>query len=490
MASKKKYYSYNEFVSLYAKEESESLRLLERQRESISSADEYNDFSAEINDLRLDLVKKYQLSFADDPEQILNVIQKEVKKITVKDFQEVLIERRAFLKQFMEANPDRPSPTNAYLLTEENFDTFYSFIGMILRPEITAAISLGLSDEAAEILLAYVGKYYSRKETSLAVFSGKALDAIAQMSLVKPNIDKIADTATFASGDIVVVMQQFSQIKSSISINTHKLLMVALSEFAKCNEYKEQAVNLGVTFSATDYAADRGYDIDNPKKMKEFRRGLRNDLRTLKKQNLYWEETLSGHSYDFKDLSMFGFVSLEGDTVYMEFTPRFASYLTMLPLSQYSRNLLPIDGRSPNAYLIGVKLWEHYNIDNNIGKGTFNKLRVKNILKKTNLPSYEKIKSQKGSWEDKIKNPFEDALDSLVSYKVLNEWKYTGKNGKDLSTEDFINLTYRDWENLLVCFEIKDPKNHNPRITRKKKRIKSAVKKDAEKKVGFTGATK
>ena len=125
----------------------------------------------------------------------------------------------------------------------------------------------------------------------------------------------------------------------------------------------------------------------------------------------------------------------------------------------------------------GISLGKYYQ------KGNNNKLRVKSILKVANLPSYEKILSQRGSWESKIKDPFEKALDDLVKYEVLKSWKYAKKNEEDLTDEDLINLTaYHDWENLIILFEVKAPKDHKKRIARKKNRHKSGSKKPSSSK--------
>ena len=483
MASKKKYYSYAEFVSLYAKEEKEELDRLEDQLlqipESPQDPQKYFDLFGDINEkqveLREDIMRKYTLSFVDDPSQLLNVIQKVIKALTPTEFQVYLKEARHILSSIKRTDPDLTLSSKTFLMTEENFENFYRFIYISIEREVRAAARLDLSDEVDRILLEHAGRYYPHKEGSLVIPHGKALNALAKMSAIKPSVDRVGN-ATFEAEDIKIVIEQFSQIKRSLNINAHKLLTVGISEFAKANSFKSnQALKLGIIFSFTEHAADRGCDIDDPKQMKDFRKKLQKDLKILKGQSLYWEEKINGHLINFDNLSIFGRVKLDGDCIYMEFTQSFAEYLSMLPLNQYCRNLMLIDGRNPNPYNIGIKMWEHYNLDNNIKKGNNNRLRVKSLLRASNLPSYEKILSQRGSWERKIKDPFEDALDDLVEYGVIKPWDYTKKNGEPLTREDRINLTsYHDWENLLVMFEIKDPKDHRKRIERKTQKRKSA----------------
>ena len=308
--------------------------------------------------------------------------------------------------------------------------------------------------------------------------NGKIINALAKMGGKKPEKDAFANTAIYSADGVQLFMEEFDKVKRGLSINAHKLLILAMNEFNKINNFEVTPdkgklslnnLRLGVHFSFTYYAELRGYDLSNKEQIKELRKSVNRDLTILKKSaSLRWEENIKGKNVNFDDMSFFGRVYLKGDVIYMELTQSFGLYLKMLTLTQYSPGLMLIDGRSPNAYAIGVKMCEHYNMDNNVFKGTYNILRVETLLKETNLPTYEKILSQRGSWEAKIKEPFETALDTLTQVGVLSSWAYAGKRGKVLSDAEGYNITnYHEWADLRIKFELKNPKDQTERLERK-----------------------
>ena len=162
------------------------------------------------------------------------------------------------------------------------------------------------------------------------------------------------------------------------------------------------------------------------------------------------------------------------------FSPELANYLVERNLiTQYPTKLLGISGRQPTAYFIGRKLAEHYNIDNNINRGTNDRISIPALLKVTDLPSYEEVqKKDRGHWVERIKEPLERALDVLTAEGVLKDWKYTHAKGVDLTEDEAYSITsYPEYEKLYLLFTPADKVDHTERIEAKQEAREKARKK-------------
>ena len=162
-----------------------------------------------------------------------------------------------------------------------------------------------------------------------------------------------------------------------------------------------------------------------------------------------------------------------------------AEYLKQLPLTQYPQGLLTIDARSENAYRLGLKMAEHYSIDNNQIRGTANRLKVGSLLTVTNLPTIEELQNEKQDnsrqWYARTKEPFEKALDALTG-KVISNWEYTRAKGEKLTEEEAYNITdYETFLSLYVQFELLEAPEHKERLARRAEEKKAAAAKSAAK---------
>ena len=154
----------------------------------------------------------------------------------------------------------------------------------------------------------------------------------------------------------------------------------------------------------------------------------------------------------------------------MGFSPKFAEYLKTLPFSYFHTGLLGISAKSGTAYRIGLKMNEHFSIINNQIQQTATRLKVSTLLEKTQLPTYEDLQKEGNTrqWETRIKEPFENALDTLTG-KVISDWNYTKAKGEPLTDEEAESITdYKNFSNLLIQFEILDPPDLTKHIEKKK----------------------
>lgn len=340
-------------------------------------------------------------------------------------------------------------------------------------------------------------------KANMPMYHGKATDALAALSHRDVTENPIADKAVIqtASGDYKIVIQDFSKVKGKLSVNTHKLLSTGIAEFTQINNYGGGGVNPKVTIPFDEYARLLGYEIDEretdspeaaakekkraQEAAKTAKKRIRQDLELLQAMKWTWQETVKGKGADFDSIILLERVAIRKGYIIMEFGRNMAEYLKQLPLTQYPQGLLAIDARSENAYKIGLKMAEHFSIDNNQIKGTANRLKVSSLLAVTNLPTIEDLQNETPDdsrhWDRRIKSPFEVALDALTG-KVIKDWEYVRAKGEPLTDEEAYNITdYEGFISLLVQFELTEAPDHKERLKRRADEKKEAAVKKAAK---------
>jgi hypothetical protein len=340
-------------------------------------------------------------------------------------------------------------------------------------------------------------------KANMPMYHGKATDALATLSSKDITANPIADKAVLQTeaGDYKIVIQDFSKIKGKLSVNTHKLLSAGIAEFTQINNYGGGAVNPKVTIPLNEYARLLGYEIDErptdspeaaakekkraQEAVKTAKKRIRQDLELLQAMRWTWQEKVRGKGADFDSILLLERVAIRKGYIIMEFGRNMAEYLKQLPLTQYPQGLLAIDARSENAYRLGLKMAEHYSIDNNQIRGTANRLRVSTLLSVTGLPTMEMLQQEipddSRHWDRRIKEPFETALDRLTG-KVISSWEYVKAKGEPLTDAEAYGITdYDTFTGLLVQFELLEAPDHEDRLARRAAEKKAAAAKKAAK---------
>lgn len=327
----------------------------------------------------------------------------------------------------------------------------------------------------------------AEEQTQLAIYHGKATDAMATMSSRDAIVDQITGRATIDNGEVKLVVQKFDSLQGSLGVNTHKLLTVGVSEFTAINNYdrrEDRPIQPAITFSLAEYAKDLGYDVEEhptdneedalkekkrvQRVLNEAQKKIKRELQVLQATTLTWEEKVKGKAGDYDSVSLFSRTAIRKGVVYMEFSLPMAKYLVLLPITQYPKTQLRIDGRNQNAYALGNKFAEHYNMDSNQKKGTANRLKVDTLLRITNLPTYEQTIKNRNSWIDRIKEPFETALDEVVRVGTLADWEYTHSKGVPLTEEEASNITdYKTFSELYITYRMGEEVDHTERLARR-----------------------
>jgi len=334
----------------------------------------------------------------------------------------------------------------------------------------------------------------------LTIFHGKAIDTLPIMNSREATTNFVGDL-TVIKNNVKLVAEKFNSLPGTLSISTHKLLCKAISVFTEQNHAGKTTgiKSYEVNFPLKEYAVQCGYDVEEhdtstpeeaeqeKKRVKNtldnFRKKVKKDLEMLYAYSLTWEEKVKGKLCDFENMRIIGRKSIKKGIISIEFTVSMAEYMIQLTQTKYSAALFSIDDRNPNAYNIGWKMSTHYNNDNNLIAGTANLLKVKTLLACTSLPDLETVRGTEHGWMDRIKEPFESALDVLTKSGVLADWRYSHSKGVEMTDTEATNFeSYEDWANTLLYFELKDPHDHTERLARNADRKKEAKTKRTRKK--------
>jgi len=308
--------------------------------------------------------------------------------------------------------------------------------------------------------------------------------AMAKMSSKGKKPDTISGTLTLESKGKKVQIENFAEIAGAFGVNTHKLLCAGLIAFAENNNIGDisETINCNVVIPLKEYATMCGYDIeehptDDPIKeknriknlLKHIRKQISSDLDMLYNSSLTWNESTKKANRDYLNIRLISASAIRNGYIYMTFGQDFARYLKLRRLTQYPITLFSIDARSVNAYRIGQALSFHYNNDNNLKSGIANRIKIRTLLDYTDLPTIGEIRQLRTSWEQKIKEPFEKALDELYQKGVLSDWWYCKSKDIPLTDEEIQDyfVDFEKWFEMLIHFEINDAVNHTQRLSKK-----------------------
>lgn len=482
--------------------------------------EEYEEYANKLQDIskrkeavRIDVEARYKKSFSRKPTALYEEVKDIVTHIEKEDFIRANEKIRESIAQIERNNPNaiegdtRPLWEELKQATTENYANCYNYIfGVIYVQE--DALRQYIKDQTKvearlrKIVDTQVSKWYIKPDPAyLPMAHGKPFDAFAFMSSRQAEINRLGG-ATIERQGVKLFIEKFDSLKATLGVNTDKLLSTALTEFTKNNDFRNKSGEIDrlVAFPLKDYARKLGYDVDehetnSPEEAEKekkraknaldnARKAIKKDLTLLRASYLSWEEKGVGEG-DFAQLNFFTWVGIKNGYIQMALSPEIAEYIRQRNvITQYPTALLKLDARKPNAYYIGRKLAEHYYIDNNMKRGTYNRIGVATLLGITDLPTYEAVqKKDPGHWEGRIKEPFENALDELTGAGVLTDWKYTHAKGIDLTEEEAYSIMdYDTFINLYIEYDLKDPEDQTDRIEEKDRRREEQRKRNGQKK--------
>lgn len=477
--------------------ENEKVNFLNKYRmviqESINLTKEYDEKSENFNNevvvINLRSWKDYGDSLARKPERAFTDVKTILKDITKEDFLAHLDFKKLVLQYTKETSEAyslgdetaKREILNLEASLKEDFQNCYNFIYSQLTPQISVINKYGLDptgDRLREIITDKVSLWYEQERPQFDIVpQNKVSSSLATINSRNIVPDPRTGDGTITVRDIEFMLRQFKDgdIQYTVGINAHKLLTYASNRFITLNAdaTSGNVKQFKVSFPLKEYAFIRGYDVyeketSSPEEAKaekkrakrvldQARKDIKNDLIALRNTQFQTEDTRRGQPYYFRNAGLLGSAEIDNGIITLEFTATYAQYLALSPKTYYPSELYSIDGRNQNAYTIALKMSEQYFQYRNQERGTADRLKVSTLLSWTQLPTYETIKKQRGSWQDRIKEPLEKCLDDLMKQGVLETWEYTHAKGVPLTDEEAYSIdSYSAFEELYIKFALKD----------------------------------
>lgn len=462
-------------------------------QESINLTKEYDEKSENFNNevvvINLRSWKDYRESLARKPERAFTDVKTILKDITKEDFLAHLDFKKLVLQYTKETSEAyslgdetaKREILNLEASLKEDFQNCYNFIYSQLTPQISVINKYGLDptgDRLREIITDKVSLWYEQERPQFDIVpQNKVSSSLATINSRNIVPDPRTGDGTITVRDIEFMLRQFKDgdIQYTVGINAHKLLTYASNRFITLNAdaTSGNVKQFKVSFPLKEYAFIRGYDVyeketSSPEEAKaekkrakrvldQARKDIKNDLIALRNTQFQTEDTRRGQPYYFRNAGLLGSAEIDNGIITLEFTATYAQYLALSPKTYYPSELYSIDGRNQNAYTIALKMSEQYFQYRNQERGTADRLKVSTLLSWTQLPTYETIKKQRGSWQDRIKEPLEKCLDDLMKQGVLETWEYTHAKGVPLTDEEAYSIdSYSAFEELYIKFALKD----------------------------------
>lgn len=291
-----------------------------------------------------------------------------------------------------------------------------------------------------------------------------------------PKVDAVTGNATIEKGTLKVLIEKYNELTGGLRTSTYKLLDVCTIALTQQNTYRGNAENINplVIFPLERFMELCGMPLTKPYKDKA-RRKVKEDLKMLYHISMEWTETRRGESEEFDDIRLCQRASIKDGNIRFYFSDDMAKYLIKKAyITQYNTELLKVDERNPHSYHIGKKLLLHYSIDNNIKKGTANILSVKSLLEACpDMPSHEQVLATGRQLDQRIRAPFENALNSLSFIR----WEYCNSKGMPLTEEQLQAKDYSTFIKLYVKFDVLGAPDQTARLERKAERLEQTKKK-------------
>jgi len=286
----------------------------------------------------------------------------------------------------------------------------------------------------------------------VAMLNGTATNQLTNISHHSnpPIIDVITGNATIERGSVKVFINNYSNIKG-LRTSTLKLLDACTVLLTRQNSFRgDGSLNTVVEIPLERYMELCGIPLTKPSKDKA-RRKVREDLDTLYNISLEWSEPSGKQTKDFAKMRICDKIAISKGKICFSFSPDMARYLTNAYIMQYPIELLKVDERNGNLYPLGRKLLLHNSIENNQRKGTANIISVKSLLEVCpDVPHYDKVSKEGRQLDQRIKTPFEKALNALD----FISWEYANSKGIALNDAQIVSASYADFESLYIKFNV------------------------------------
>lgn len=326
----------------------------------------------------------------------------------------------------------------------------------------------------------------------LALPNNNATNAIASVNPRTLPIDALTGSKRIES--LYNTLYELSEdAANGISSTAIRLLHASSAMLAQSNTYKGNAdlINPTVNIPLKEWARLNGQNIERQEcstaeeartqdariqeRIKEFRKIVGRDLRTLQGIRAEWRNDKRGEMSSSYFISSF---TVKGGNIRISFDADFARIaLNASPLMQYPVILLNLPAKDANSYAIGYRLSLHHSNDNNRNAGTDNRLSVIKLIEfAPEIQSYESmLGSNNRNWKRRIKDRVENSLNALVNIGYLTAWNYASSSSLKITPEEAAQMKWEDYSKLYVDFAVKDELEDTSRLLQKNEAKREAA---------------
>ena len=309
-------------------------------------------------------------------------------------------------------------------------------------------------EEYLELLKKRLNTLLNNKQFTL-MRQGTAINELAKVTTSKnEEVNMITGAVNIKKSDFLVTIENISAL-AGLRTSTHKLLDELMMKFTEGN-----GESLIVNMPLSEHMRQRGL-----KDEKEARRQVKEDLETLSKITLSFNEKIEGKPKDFFNLKIIGSHGIKNGVITASFDAVFHELILKYYIMPMPRAFLAFsDKYNPNSYHLGRRIALHKRM--NYGKPNQDLISVLTLLDACpNLAKYEEIYKQgKSNFTQRIIEPFERDMNALEATEIFT-WEYCHSNGLPLSDDDLEKLygkqggnqsSYDFFKTLLIKISWKD----------------------------------
>ena len=324
-------------------------------------------------------------------------------------------------------------------------------------------------DKALTVNTAYFKIYHNKFIDNLQLMSNTRIQEIQETENKKRLYIE-------ANGSIVEI-KDWQDLNIQLGIPAHKLIITALSLLTKDTKH------YSVIFPTKEFFEAAGYKIKNQTTYNTYVSRTNDCINTLRHLAILENSGKNGGDW------IIAGGKADSKWIRITFHPLYAETLIGNKIiMQFPKALLKLSGQKSNAYFIGCKMALHNSIKNNVIRESNNSLQVETLLDSAEFPFIEDIRKQRASWIQKLRTPFETALDTLKEEGIISNWYYSGPKGKRLTPQERKKAvsTYETWSRTMIHFTMKDAPDMSSMIEKheeqKNKTTKTRIKKRPSKK--------
>jgi len=280
-------------------------------------------------------------------------------------------------------------------------------------------------------------------------------------------------TATFEGNECNVYISNHMDYIDGLRVSARKLLDACVIALTEKNDYRGNGdIDYEVSIPLEEYARLLGKPTTKAS-IDEVRKQVKRDLNLLYNVSVEWTERKNRKPRDYSKMRIISFQSIRRGNIIVEFSVKFASYLIREAyIMQYPYALFKSDERNQSIYFLGRKLLLHRSIDNNSRKGTAGKISVRALLDDCpSIPSCEEVMNKGRALGRRIKQPFVDALDVLVSMGIIS-FEFVDSKGIPLMHSQVDNLSYYNFIDIYIEFDVIGFPNQSKRLEARDEEVK------------------